>query len=271
MTGSFAAAALAAMLVGVSTLASRRWGHGVGGVLSAFPLIVGPVLLIAAERHGAAFAARAAAATLLGLVALAGFVVVYAWSAVRLGWAMSLLLAWGAAAVLGLVVGQVRPGLVVAGIGAALAIAVARGGLPDIGTVAVHVAPPAWELPVRMLLTALLIVVLTATADAFGPAVAGALSALPALASVLAVFTHRRDGTGALLTLLRGTTEGLIAFAAFCAVAGALLTRTGLAAAFLPALAAAVLAQAAVLRSAAGSCRDAGLIAPAAGRLAGTE
>ena len=167
-------------------------------MLSAFPLIVGPVLLIAAERHGAAFAARAAAATLLGLVALAGFVVVYAWSAVRLGWAMSLLLAWAAAAVLGLVVGQVRPGLAVAGIGAALAIAVARGGLPDTGTIAVHVAPPAWDLPVRMLLTALLIVVLTATADAFGPGVAGALSALPALASVLAVFTHRRDGTGAL-------------------------------------------------------------------------
>ena len=99
------------MLVGVSTLASRRWGHGVGGVLSAFPLIVGPVLLIAAERHGAAFAAQTAAATLLGLVALAGFVVVYAWSAVRVGWAMSLVLAWAAAAALGLVVGQVRPGL----------------------------------------------------------------------------------------------------------------------------------------------------------------
>ena len=70
-----------------------------------------------------------------------------------------------------------------------------------------------------MLLTALLIVVLTAAADGFGPAVAGALSALPALASVLAVFTHRRDGTGALLILLRGTTEGMVSFAAFCAVA----------------------------------------------------
>ena len=237
------------MLVGVSTLASRRWGHGVGGVLSAFPLIVGPVLLIAAERHGAAFAAQTAAATLLGLVALAGFVVVYAWSAARAGWAMSLVLAWAAAAALGLIVGQVRPGLAVAGVAAALAIAAARAGLPPTGTAALHRAPPAWDLPVRMLLTALLIVVLTAAADRFGPAAAGALSALPVLASVLAVFTHRRDGTGALLILLRGTTEGMVSFAAFCLVAGALLTRTGLATAFLPALAAAVLVQAAVLRS----------------------
>ena len=55
------AAALGASLVAVSTIAAARWGHVVGGVLSAFPLIVGPVLLVAAERHGTAFAATAAA------------------------------------------------------------------------------------------------------------------------------------------------------------------------------------------------------------------
>jgi hypothetical protein len=57
-------AGLAAALVGVSTLAGRRWGHQVAGLVGAFPLIVGPVLLLAAERHGAEFAARTAAATL---------------------------------------------------------------------------------------------------------------------------------------------------------------------------------------------------------------
>ena len=45
----FAVALLAASLVGASTLAARRWGHGVGGVLSAFPLIVGPVLFLASD------------------------------------------------------------------------------------------------------------------------------------------------------------------------------------------------------------------------------
>jgi hypothetical protein len=39
-------------LVGVSTLASRRWGAQVGGLVSAFPAIVGPVLFIAAREHG---------------------------------------------------------------------------------------------------------------------------------------------------------------------------------------------------------------------------
>ena len=34
--------ALAATLVGLSTLAGRRWGHEVAGLVGAFPLIVAP-------------------------------------------------------------------------------------------------------------------------------------------------------------------------------------------------------------------------------------
>src|SRR5829696_5202774 len=101
-----AVAVLAASLVGGSTLAALRWGHGIGGVLSAFPLIVGPVLLIAAERHGTAFAAEAAIATLGGLVALAAFALAYARAARRHGWAASLLGGWAVAAALGLAAGR---------------------------------------------------------------------------------------------------------------------------------------------------------------------
>jgi hypothetical protein len=100
-----------------------------------------------------------------------------------------------------------------------------------------------------MALTALLILLLTAAASRFGPAIAGALSALPALASVLVVCTHRRDGHIALVALLRGTLEGTVGFAAFCAVAGALLERTGIAAAFAVALTAALIAQVASVRA----------------------
>ena len=247
--GPLAVAALAAALVAASTLAARRWGHGVGGVLSAFPLIVGPVLLIAAERHGARFAAETAAATLLGLVALAGFALVYAWTAARSGWTASLLLAWVAAAALGVLAGGTEPGVPGAGLCAAAAIAAARAGLPAAGAAPVRPTAPTWDLPVRMAFTALLIVLLTVAADRFGAAVAGALSALPALASVLAVFTHRREGHAATVELLRGTLEGTAAFAVFCAVVGALLEPAGIAPAFLVAVAAAVAIQATAVRA----------------------
>src|SRR6185295_4672754 len=78
------------MLVGVATLVARRFGPHAGGLVSAFPAIVGPVLLVVALEHGAAFAADAAAGTLLGLVALSGFVLVYARTATRARWPASL-------------------------------------------------------------------------------------------------------------------------------------------------------------------------------------
>ena len=65
------------------------------------------------------------------------------------------------------------------------------------------------ELPVRMAFTALLIVLLSLAADRFGPIAAGILSALPTLASVLAVSTHRRHGRDAVLGLLRGMVGGI--------------------------------------------------------------
>ena len=101
---------VAPALVGAATLAARRWGQKIGGLVSAFPAIVGPVLLIAALEHGATFAARAANGTLLGLVALAIFAVAYGWTATRAGWPGSLAAGWAVAGVTGLLVGAIAAG-----------------------------------------------------------------------------------------------------------------------------------------------------------------
>lgn len=232
-------AALAAALVGLATLAARAWGHGVGGLLSAFPLIVGPVLLVAAERHGTAFAAQAACATLVGLVSVAAFALTYGRWALSRGWPISLLAAWAAAILLGYPAGRAEIGLTGAAAVAAVAIAGARLGLPA-ARASIHRPAPRGELAVRMLLTATLVVALTLAADRFGPVAAGALSALPVLASVLAVFTHRSHGRDAVVDLLRGMSTGLAAFAVFCVIVGGLVDRAGVAIAFAAATAAAM-------------------------------
>ena len=241
-------AALASALVGLATLAARRWGHGVGGLLSAFPLIVGPVLLVAAERHGTAFAAQAACATLVGLVSVAAFAIAYGHSAQRRRWPSSLIAGWAVAMLLGFLAGRAEIGLAGATAIALSAIVAARLGLPAAAP-APHIPSPRGELATRMLLTATLIVALSLTADRFGPVVAGALAALPVLASVLAVFTHRNYGGNALVDLLRGMVVGLIAFAAFCAIVGGLIDRTGVAVAFTVATLAAMGVQAIAVRA----------------------
>jgi len=236
-------AALAASLVGASTIAARMWGHGIGGVISAFPLIVGPALLLAALRQDAAFAAAMATATLLGIVALSGFVLVYGRSARRCRWPLSLGLAWAVAAVLGMLVGLVGYGLFGGLVAAIVAPALAYVALPRGRAVEVRAYFPRWEMPARMAVTALLIVGLTAAGERFGPTAAGVLAALPTLASVLAVFTHARHGHDALIAMLRGMLGGLGSFVTFCAVIALLVEPAGVIPAFVLATGAALLVQ----------------------------
>src|SRR5262245_9361296 len=83
-------------LVAGVTLGARRWGPRIGGWLTALPLVAGPTLAFLAAEQGTAFAARAALSTLVGLIGVAAFGVVYGWVAVRGGWSLSLLASWTA-------------------------------------------------------------------------------------------------------------------------------------------------------------------------------
>ena len=239
---------VAPALVGAATLAARRWGEGIGGLVSAFPAIVGPVLLIAAHEHGSAFAAKTASGTLLGLVALSGFALAYGRTAVRAGWRASLAAGWATAAAIAVVLGSVKAGPLAGLAAATLSLLAARRALPS-GSAATRARnparPPRWDLALRMVLTAVLVVSLTAAASRLGPVVGGVLAALPTLASILAVFTHEQHGAQAVVFLLRGMLSGMAGFVAFCAVVAVLVDRAGVGATFTVAALAAICVQAA--------------------------
>jgi hypothetical protein len=223
---------LASALVGASTLAARAWGERIGGVVSAFPVIVGPVLLIEAQTQGTAFAAKAAAGTLLGLAALSGFAVVYARAARVLGWRMSLTLAWAAAAGIGAVVAASGVSPLAGPPVAALSLVIAYRALPS-GEIGRHPRlAPRWDLPVRMAVTSTLVLALVAAAQRLGPTVGGILAALPTLASVLAAFTHHQQGAAAAAELLRGMLHGMAGFLVFCLLVALLVGRAGIPSAF---------------------------------------
>lgn len=246
MGSTLIALVMAPALAGVSTVVARRWGERAGGMVSAFPAIVGPVLLIVALEHGRGFAARAANGTLLGLVSLAAFALAYGRVARRHGWRPSLISGWAGAAVAGLAVGLAAggfgspAGLLVA----AAARALACRALPAADAGGAGPRPRRAAVPLRMASAALLVAVLSAAAGAVGPLIGGMLAALPVLACVLAVSTHREAGAPAVIGLLRGMLAGMGSFVLFCQVIALAIVPYGMAPAFAAATLGALIVQA---------------------------
>jgi len=237
--------ALAPLLVVGSSLAGRRWGHEVSGLLVALPLVAGPILLITELEHGAHFAARAAAASLLGLVALATFVVVFARVARHAGWPVAVLAGWIAFLAVALAFGQTA---IPAGISFALAagaFALAPRLLPaDPPEQDVPIAGlPAWDLPARAIATALLVLGLTGAAAGLGPRLTGVLTPFPVSNTVLAAFVLVLEGPVQADTFLRGFLRGAFGFAAFCFAVAVLVVPLDAAGAFTLALGGALAVQ----------------------------
>jgi hypothetical protein len=239
---------LAPSFVVGASLAARRFGPRVGGLIAGLPLVAGPILLIYALNHGRAFAAGAAAGTLLGLISLTVYIVVYGRLAGRLSWPASLLLGWLSFGAMTVVFSTVSLPA-----GAALALACAGlvlglAALPHPGSrPPTEAAPPSWDLPLRALCALALVLTLSAVSGWLGPQLSGLLAPFPIIATVLATFTHAQRGSDDLLRLLRGLLSGLSAFALFFFTLALALRSLDTASSFILATAVALLAQLAVL------------------------
>ncbi len=239
---------LAPTFVVGASLGARRFGVRVGGMIGGLPVVAGPILLAYALAHGRAFAAGAAGGTLLGLVSLIGFVVVYARLAGRLSWVASMLAGWLAFAASTAIFSALSLPLGAALGIVALALALGLAALPRaVGGKPAHTAPPIWDLPLRAACAAALVVSLTAIAGWLGPQLSGLLAPFPIIATVLATFTHAQRGTDELRRLLRGLLAGFGAFALFCCTLSLALPRVDIATAFAIATGTALLVQALVL------------------------
>jgi hypothetical protein len=192
------------------------------------------LLLITAQERGAAFTASAATGTLLGLVTLAGFVLVYVRAAAGAGWVVSLLAGWGCAAGLGGLLQLVAAHVVlpVALVAATVTLAAAYRALPSPEAQRDPPNASKREVVLRMGATTMLVIALAVAAQLLGSRVGGMLAGLPVLASVLAACTHRRDGAATLVALLGGMLAGMAGFVAFCAVVAVLIVPAGTAPTF---------------------------------------
>jgi hypothetical protein len=227
-------------LVVAASLAGRRWGPAVSGILVAIPIVLGPILLILTIEQGEAFGAAATTSSLLALVALAVYVVTFERAGRSHRWEIATLAGWAAFLAVALGLSQLDVSPVVALLAAIAAFALALRVTPPAAPAGPRTPPPAWDLPGRAVATAVLIIALTGAADRLGPALAGALAPFPVATTVVAAFVLAQDGPAAASEMLRGFLGAIFGTVAFCFLVAVLLEPLGTAAAFAIGLAGAV-------------------------------
>lgn len=248
MTVLLAKLLLAPACVVAVSLAGRRWGVAVAGILGGLPVVAGPILVVLTLVHGPAFGAEAAAGTLLGLAALTSFVVVFGKASERAGPVASLLAGWAAFLLAVGVLQAVDPPTCLSLLFVGACFALGLWALPPPATPpAPPTPPPWWDLPARALASLALVIAISAASGALGPGLSGLLAPFPIITSVLAVFTYAHSGRAQLRVLLRNFLIGFYGFAAFCFVLTTELDSLNGPAAFAVAVAAALVVQIAIL------------------------
>lgn len=220
------------------SLAGRRWGTAVSGWLVALPVVAGPIVFFIGVEQGEAFAAGAARATIAGLASLAIYSLAYCRTAVRAGWAPSLLAGWAGFSLstyllhrlpLTLPLSVALAFFTLAGVYLLLPAVTPEASLPE---------TPSWEVAARMAAAVGMVLLMTALARPLGPHLAGLLVPFPVAATVLAVFTHRFQGGASAVRLLRGLVAGLWTMGVFFLVVAGTVERLGVGASFVLATAA---------------------------------
>lgn len=233
---------LASGLILAASLVSRRWGPAVGGWIVALPLTSGPIAFFLALDHGPGFAAATAIGSLVGAIAEIAFCLAYAALAGR-GWPLALLAACLAFAALATLLQAAMLPLAALTVGAVVALVAGLAILRDRPRALSAGASPRWDLPARMAITAVLVLLITGAAARLGPRLSGVLAMFPVYVMILTIFAHRK-GPAPALQVLRGVLVGLFSGVAFFVALGSLIERLGVAGGFAVAIAVALAVQA---------------------------
>ncbi|MCO8164378.1 hypothetical protein NJC38_19735 [Pseudomonas sp. 21LCFQ010] len=216
MTAFYLKLLITPTLMLVISLAAKRWGTHIGGLLSGLPITSALVMLFLSLEQGAGFALQAVPGALAGLAAIQATYLFYFLVTRKVGafiGCITALMAYAATA------------LAISGVGAPLVSIIATLLLVAANIVltgkeaqtrkANYVALPRWVIPMRMLTATLLLLAITASAEWLGPVISGLLAPIPVIAWPLAVFAHVQGGRYELGAIVRGNAIGAVGVVGF--------------------------------------------------------
>jgi hypothetical protein len=216
------------LLIWSVTLAGRRWGSSVSGLLIGLPLITGPISFILTSEFGTTFGARVASGNLAGEISICSFCLIYYHVSKHANWFKSV-----SSALIGFVLTtyllhffEWTP--IPAFLALTAAIALSAKFMPQRITAKLPASPPAWDLPLRMFVAIIFVIAITSISDVLGPQLSGLISTFPIFATVFTVFTQRQQGPAAAGNLLRGIVLSAASYAIFFMMIGLGLPKLGI-------------------------------------------
>jgi hypothetical protein len=216
---------LTPLLTLLLTLAARKWGQRVSGIVTGLPLNSGPISFLFALQYGTNFAAQAAVGSMGGMAAIAGFALTYAYLAKRAPWYLCAPFALGIYFIGIYLLDLTKPSLALTLVVTTIALALTIRLMPHAENFSGTIQAPRWDLPMRLITATAFVLIITALGDLLGPRLGGLVSTFPIFATVMTVFAHRHQGAAAAMQWLRGSLFGMYATVAFYVVIGTLVTQ----------------------------------------------
>ncbi len=218
---------LVAFVVLGASLASKRFGHGVAGVLSGMPMIAGSIMGFVLLQSSVEHARGIAFATLVAFPAMVSHIVVFAHATRRLDWLGALAVANAVFLMLGSMLLWIELPVWVVCVLAAVSPLIGMRAMPAHSHERVALTIPRIELGLRVAAAVLLAATIMGGASVFPLALSGLLLALPITGNVLPCFTLPRHGPDATIELLRGFVQGMFGFVTFFVVLEVMLPVLG--------------------------------------------
>lgn len=223
------------LVIGAVTIASKKWGNLVGGMIASLPWIAGPIMLFFTIEQGVDFAINSVSGIMMGVVGVLAFCFAYTYSAIHTKWYISLFLAY-LSFVLTTIFLKLFENIVVLDAWFAIAILLSLVGLklfPKLDVQTNTGKSLKYDIYLRMIIITVFVALITFLAKILGPTWSGILTPFPIITAILAAFTHYTQGAYGTSIILRGMLTGFIGFASFLYLQAKLLPYFPIATTFL--------------------------------------
>jgi hypothetical protein len=196
----------------LGTLAQRRFGHAVGGLIVGLPLLFLPFLWLIGRDYGVNFARSMSASLLIAATAEVALMWTFAYLAQRFSATRSMLGALGAFALVAALLKFAHVSIILGTVLAILSFALALVLWPR-ATPSEH-QNGKQRLALRLAVSTTFTVVLISFAGHLGASLSGILDAIPLTSLMMAFFTRREISADGSSDFLRGVTMGSFSYVA---------------------------------------------------------